>query len=344
MDYYRKQTKHDQILNKLHQFATTEHVIYPAFGSVEFFEFVITNPYNEPTTVTIISGDSDLCVVTDVQEWRHLKILHQMYNQVEENMFHREDADMTGIKSPQLFLRPKETVYVPLKFQTFRADNGVDNENKQHPALYNNNEKSFTQLGNSAQKVYHPRKCPIEFRAQDGNPIAILMLVVEQQPHLVNQTFRFNVPEHTFLKKTIRLPSPISAMAAASTNLISSSVKFNGTGENGMSRLYFRSSDQNVVCESRPVSFGEPHDIFVKVFNRLSYYFFNNTYLLFKKAPCSASPGVKKFHIVIFADQFLSVPLQVWQVYVHALQRIDITSIQGQTSRFSVILKYFLIL
>ena len=54
-------------------------------------------------------------------------------------------------------------------------------------------------------------------------------------------------------------------MAAASTNLISSSVKFTGTGENGMSRLYVRPSDQNVVCESRAVSLGEPHDIFIKV-------------------------------------------------------------------------------
>ena len=265
MDFYRKQTKHDQILHKLHEFATTEHVIYPSFGSVEFFEFVITNPYNEPMTITIISGDPELNVITDVQEWRHLKILHQMYNEVEENMFHREQTDMNGLTCPQLFLRPKETVNVPIKFQTFKADNGVENENKQHPALNNNNENMYTQLGNSRQKLYKPRKCPMEFRAQDGNPIAILNLIVEQQPHLINQTFRFNVPEHTFLKKTIRLPTPMSAMAVATTNLISSSVKFNGTGENGLSRLFVRASDQGVICESKAVNFGEPHDIFIKV-------------------------------------------------------------------------------
>jgi nephrocystin-4 len=188
-----------------------------------------------------------------------------MYGDVEENMFHREQTDMSGLKCPQLFLRPKETVHVPIKFQTFRADNGVENENRQHPAFFNNSDKSYSQLGNAAKKLYHPRKCPVEFRAQDGNPIAILMLIIEQQPQLINQTFRFNVPEHTFLKKTIRLPSSISAMAVTATNIFGSNIKFNGTGENGLSRLFVRTSDQSVISESRAVNYGEPHDIFVKV-------------------------------------------------------------------------------
>lgn len=265
MDFYRKQTKHDQIIHKLHEFVTTEYAIYPSFGVVEYLEFVITNPYNEPHTITIISMDSEVQVVTDTHEWRHLRLLHQIYAEVEENMFNREQLDMNGLKCPQLFLRPKETVHVPIKFQTFRGESSSnENEIKQQTAVLN--DSVYVQSGNvNNQKLHHPRKCSVEFRAQDGNPIAILMLCVEQQPHVINQTFRFNVPEHSFLKKTIRLPASLSAIAAMTTNLFGGNIKLSGTTENGLSRLFVRASDNNVICDSKSVNIGEPHDIFVKV-------------------------------------------------------------------------------
>ena len=40
---------------------------------------------------------------------------------LEENMF---DSSSTS-PYPQLFLKPRETVHVPFKFQTFRADHSV---------------------------------------------------------------------------------------------------------------------------------------------------------------------------------------------------------------------------
>lgn len=37
---------------------------------------------------------------------------------------------------PQVFLRPRETVHIPFKFQTFRADQSVPEQVKNHPLLY----------------------------------------------------------------------------------------------------------------------------------------------------------------------------------------------------------------
>jgi nephrocystin-4 len=129
MEFYRNQTKHDQILNKLKEFTTTEYAIYPNFGIVEFFEFVITNPYNQPQVITIVIEDPDIEVVTNSREWRHLKLLHQIYSQVEENMFHREEIDglKKNMKYPQIYLRAKETINIPFKFQTFKSDNSIEN-------------------------------------------------------------------------------------------------------------------------------------------------------------------------------------------------------------------------
>lgn len=186
MEFYRNQTKHDQIMSKLNEYITTEYAIYPNFGIVEFFEFVLTNPYNTAQTVTIIMDDPDIQVVTDAREWRHLKILHQIYTSVEDNMFHREESNgLTEaglIKYPQIFMRPKETINIPFKFQTFRANSRIVNSDPKMGAGY--------QQQSTARTSYDIRKVIVYFRAEDKNPISILRLVVDQQPHVVNQTFR----------------------------------------------------------------------------------------------------------------------------------------------------------
>ena len=48
---------------------------------------------------------------------------HEIYTSVEEGMFSAE-AGKT-IEPPQLFLRAKESVHVPFKFLTFKADNAA---------------------------------------------------------------------------------------------------------------------------------------------------------------------------------------------------------------------------
>lgn len=312
-------------MNKLNEFQTTEYSIYPNFGIAEFFEFVITNPFNEDHLVTIFIEDPEIQVVTDVREWRHLKLINQIYSQVEENMFHRQElADPSNNnaihKFPQVFLRAKETINVPFKFQTFKVDNTLDVEN----SFIKINADAPSSIVRNSPAKYELRKTNIYFRTEDKNPIAILRLVIDQQPHVVNQTFRFNECEHTFLKKTIRFPS--SARALASSNpagnlLATTDIKISGTAnEQGTSQVYVRTSDPNAICESRAVNVGEPHDIFIK-------------------SPTPASPYIKKFYLAIYADQYLAVPLEIWQIYVHSVHRIDVSCSQGQTSRFSLILK-----
>jgi nephrocystin-4 len=53
LEVYRMQSKKDGILNMLSQSITTDHVINPSFGTTEFFEFVLKNPYNVQQTLTV---------------------------------------------------------------------------------------------------------------------------------------------------------------------------------------------------------------------------------------------------------------------------------------------------
>ena len=46
----------------------------------------------------------------------------------------------------------------------------------------------------------------VSFMNKDECPIAILIVLVEPRPHVIDRTFRFYHAEQSFLKKTIRLP------------------------------------------------------------------------------------------------------------------------------------------
>ena len=63
-----------------------------------------------------------LSLITDAREWRHYKQLSRLTTPVEEAMFTSASSDKN---KPQIFLRSKETVNIPLKFQTFKTDMSV---------------------------------------------------------------------------------------------------------------------------------------------------------------------------------------------------------------------------
>lgn len=59
-----------------------------------------------------------------------------------------------------------------------------------------------------------------------------------------------------------------------------------------------------------------------------------------QQAPCGTTPQVKSFSIMLYVDPYLSKPVQVWQMYIHALQKLDVSTVQGHGTRFSLVLKY----
>eukprot|EP00057_Strongylocentrotus_purpuratus_P013382 XP_011667856.1 PREDICTED: nephrocystin-4 [Strongylocentrotus purpuratus] len=143
----------------------------------------------------------------------------------------------------------------------------------------------------------------VYFKTQDNKSIAVLSLNVDPQPHVIDQTFRLQQPEHSFLRKSIRLPS------------------FHPTsGASSVTSIYVRCSDSNVICDTKKTPPGEPHEIFLK-------------------AACGASPSIRKFYLLIYSSQYLSRPLQTWEFFIHTLQRVDVTCVEGQTAHITLVLK-----
>ncbi|XP_023120298.2 nephrocystin-4 isoform X2 [Amphiprion ocellaris] len=290
-------SKAEGITNMLSQAITTQHLLYASLGSAEYMEFVLKNPFNVPQTVTIHSDDPELSVITNTEEWRYFKALTRTPTALEENMFHLEE----GAPGPRVYLRPKESIHIPLKYQSFLCDHTMA---LQGPSFLPTGKGSQVAKKNLSSSIT-AKTIKVTFRAEDGKPMAICQVNVEPTPHVVDQTFRLYHPELCFLKKAIRLPpwhDPTVGDPDTRTN------------------MSVRCSDPNIICQTRMLVPGEPQDVYLKV-------------------PGSPSPHIKMFFVMVFTDKWMAAPSQIWQIYVHFLERVDISCVTGQRSCQSLVLR-----
>ncbi|XP_061457406.1 nephrocystin-4 isoform X2 [Rhineura floridana] len=301
IEAYRERIKAESITSMLSKAITTRHTLYASFGTAEFFEFALKNPYSVQHTVTIEIDNPELSVIVDAREWRHFKELTQTVTPLEEDMFHLHDNLM-----PRVYLRPKETVHIPFKYQAFCLEHAATmQQGAMELAFSEGKEEPTAPWKASSTQTKHIK---VSFMASDSKPIAILRVNVESQPHVVDQTFRFYHPELTFLKKSIRLP-PWHTLPGALVGV-----------PGGEPEMFVRCSDPNIICETKKMGPGEPQDVFLKVAG-------------------GPSPQIKRFFLSIYTDPWLATPTQIWQFYLHSLQRVDISCVTGQLTRLSLVLR-----
>lgn len=70
----RERLRHEKILSSLAGNITTSHQIYPSFGTAEFFEFVLRNPYSTDQNVAIICDDQELKYVLLLACYMHIVV------------------------------------------------------------------------------------------------------------------------------------------------------------------------------------------------------------------------------------------------------------------------------
>jgi nephrocystin-4 len=145
----------------------------------------------------VSSGFTCFRLVTDTREWQHYKLTFNTATPLEEDMF--SDTDTTDSSSPQLFLKPNETVYIPFKYQSFHLQTQPCNKT----APFGSHS-----LPSRPHLVLQSKTIKVSFvKTDDSRPVSILSLHVEPQPHCIDQTFHFRHPEQAFFKKAIILPS-----------------------------------------------------------------------------------------------------------------------------------------
>ncbi|KAI3357106.1 hypothetical protein L3Q82_015577 [Scortum barcoo] len=339
-----ERSKAEGIATMLSQAITTQHLLYTSLGSAEYMEFVLKNPFNVPQTVTIHSDDLELSVITDIEEWRYFKVLTKTTTPLEENMFHLEE----GAPGPRVYLRPKESIHIPLKYQSFLCDHSLA---LQGPSFLPTGKGSQVAKKNLSNIVV-AKTIKVTFKAEDGKPMAICQVNVEPTPHVVDQTFRLYHPELCFLKKAIRLPpwhNPIGTSGYSSYPLF---FLFLVLGDpNARTHISVRCSDPNIICQTRMLVPGEPQDVYLKVPGSPSPHIKMFFVMVFTSALLisnlmllpSASPGalilIVPDDVFLHSDKWMAAPSQIWQIYVHFLERVDVSCVSGQRSCQSLVLR-----
>ncbi|CAF0912061.1 unnamed protein product [Rotaria sp. Silwood1] len=308
---YRQQTKHEDIAHHLMNFITREVNIRLMPGYVEFFEYTLQNPYPEQHSISIACDDDELSVVTDAREWRRLKTLFVVSSDTEENMFTNQagSIDQRGLKYPQIFMRAKELVHIPFKLQTFLAKLPTsEHKTSSNPFLQ---EQTYTVVEKNYNEKIKSKQIKALFQAEDGTPIGILCINVENISPIVDQTIRCINGENTLLKRVFRIPNPRRAITTESLT--------SGLPEQ-VHQVFVRASDLNIVCEVKPVPINQPCDMLIK-------------------AATHSAPTVTSFLVFMYADGFLHRPINVWQFQIHAVKRLDLTCVQYQTTAATLLLR-----
>ncbi|XP_077469932.1 nephrocystin-4 [Stigmatopora argus] len=289
--------REEGIRNMLCQTITTPHQLFASLGSAEYMEFVLKNPFNSPQIISIHSSDPDISVITNSDEWQYFKKLNKIPTPLREDMFHMEE----GSPCPKVYLRAKESVNIPLRYQSFLCDH---NMTAQGPS-FRPPSKNFNVAKKILSDFVAAKTIKVSFEAENGDPIAICEVMVEPLPHIVHQTVRLYHPEHCFLKKAIQLPFWHTHSALGDTE--------------AKTRISTRCSDPN-VCQTRMPVPGEPQDLLLKIAG-------------------GPSPNIKMFFIMVFIDKWMAAPSQIWQIYVHFMERVDVSCITGQRTCQSLMLR-----
>lgn len=348
---YRRSHREERLRFLLADQASLTRYVYPSYGSAELVELPFRNPYSEPHAFTIDWDDGlgHLSVVSSADEWRSLKQLHGLHGTpVEEGLV---------LNGTSLWLQAQELVYIPLKYQGWQhgqvvlggaAGSGANGGADAAEYAPNYGGSGAAHAARTAAMPLGRRTLTVRVLNVKSETVGALELRVRPQPYAIDQTFRFHQSEHEFLKTTIRLapvrwhasaalpqpPQPtmaggaLAASAAgggatahplgASGGLASSSV---GAASVSGGAVWVRASDPNVQCgvHERRAPTG-PLEVFVK----------------FK---CGASPAVTRFLVLVYDDPYMHRLLETWELVVHALQRVDVHALVGQTSLAKALLR-----
>ena len=146
--------------------------------------------------------------------------------------------------------------------------------------------------------------------AEDGSSAGVLHVDVRPTAMRVARTFRFQASEHDFFKA--RLPAPPGVPTRDA---------------DGLPCMAVRASDPAVAIgvadPGMPAGVAAGEEITLR----------------YKCGGYPEGPTSTSFYVLVYGDRFLGTLAAVWRVFVHAVPRVDLSALVGQTMHTSVVVQ-----
>lgn len=205
----------------MHSITTTCRV-HVTMGTAHCVEYKITNPYDTPQWFSVQIEDSDLTLITDVNEWKYFKKIQNLTSLVDEKIYTTDDVTGNFLFK----LKPCQSTILPFRYQFFNVTSSNCNYDVTQPSSC----RVVRNMSNLNDSFLHTTARVIIKTKSDDRPISILKLDVVLMPCIVNNVFRFTTSQNMSMKKCIRLQP---------------NIKYNPC------KLMVVCSDDEIVCHSR---------------------------------------------------------------------------------------------
>ncbi|KAI1719531.1 nephrocystin-4 [Ditylenchus destructor] len=175
----RNQGKAAALLKAVFKGITTHYTVYAEYGRVEFFEFLLRNTFTDRVICFIDIGDPRLCLVTNVDEWKFFKDMHNLKTPLERDLFNFEEKKDN---SATMLLNGMESVYIPFKYDPNQGSASKPSEEWQ----------SF--------------EITVIFkRVETNEPISILKVTIENRNFYLTSSYRLFHEERKKVSKLLRI-------------------------------------------------------------------------------------------------------------------------------------------
>ncbi|VDM06988.1 unnamed protein product, partial [Wuchereria bancrofti] len=170
----RDEDKASKLLKVVFKSITTEYRIYPKYGQVIFFEYMLQNTEPYPVVIVVDTAESTLKPLFDVGLWQYYKNMYGIETPLERDLYQvsRKDEQITEV---HIFLKPMETICAPFIYDGFTL-----------PQEQIKNQIIFK-------------------KKSGGEPIAILDLLIGNRHNIISNSFRFYHEAETTLSKIIHI-------------------------------------------------------------------------------------------------------------------------------------------
>ncbi|KAG2438730.1 hypothetical protein HXX76_005275 [Chlamydomonas incerta] len=331
----RSRRKHEFILEQLRKSMVTRRIVKPAFGEVLVYEFEFQNPYSHEQTFELrINKPAEVTVLSRLEDYRALRAANARFlGVVSQPVGPLEQEIMSGNR---IYLQAHERITLPFRLQSFeppeaykysvqtpegQANNSMAARARaadmatrspgapHHRAAGGNNPGA--NVGNDGLPSGHVVAVEL-ISTKDDVPVSVLELEIVPRPIIIDRTFRYYQPERQLLRTTIKL-----------RNLPGAAASYLANAPGALRNVTAACSNPDVILGvgSGALALGPDRD---------------EVYVKYK---IGAAPEVAHFYVLLYMDRLMARPVEVWQVFVHALRKVDMRAMIGQTSQASVVVR-----